>query len=127
MQNINPLRKPFYKLGTGIGFAMLSPLVLATQEEVLETIWRVSAYVFILFVIVIIVAVYFMRSRDKRRTPLGRIFEERKSIHLVGPDTSVTACVQKMTVEKIGALIIMDGDRLIGIFTERDGMILVLG
>ena len=126
MQNINRLRKPLYKLGAGIGFAMLSPVALAAQEEVLETIWRVSAYAFILFVVVIIVAVYFMRSRDKRRTPLGRIFEKRELIHAIGPDTPVTACVQKMTVEKIGALIVMDGERLIGIFTERDALNKVL-
>ena len=120
------MRNLFCKSSTGFGGALLSPAALATQEEVLETIWRVSAYACILFVIVIIVAVYFMRSRDQRRTPLGRIFEERESIHAVGPDTPVTACVQKMTVEKIGALIVMDGDRLIGIFTERDALNKVL-
>ncbi len=120
------MRKFSFKSGAGIGLTLLSPAVLAAQEEVLETIWRVSAYAFILFVIIIIVAVYFMRSRDKRRAPLGRIFEERESIHSVGPDTPVTACVQKMTVEKIGALIVMDGERLIGIFTERDALNKVL-
>ena len=120
------MRKFSFKSGAGIGLTLLSPAVLAAQEEVLETIWRVSAYAFILFVLIIIVAVYFMRSRDKRRAPLGRIFEERESIHSVGPDTPVTACVQKMTVEKIGALIVMDGERLIGIFTERDALNKVL-
>jgi CBS domain-containing protein len=115
-----------FKADTGIGLALLSPAVMAAQEQVLETIWRVSAYAFILFVIVIIVAVYYMRSQDKRRAPLSRIFEERESIHAVGPDTPVTACVQKMTVEKIGALIVMDGERLVGIFTERDALNKVL-
>ena len=120
------MRKLFFKSGAGIGLTLLSPAVLAAQEQVLETIWRVSAYAFILFVIIIIVAVYFMRSQDKRRTPLGRIFEERESIHAVGPDTPVTACVRTMTAEKIGALIVMDGERLIGIFTERDALNKVL-
>ena len=120
------MRKLFYKSGTGIGLALLSPAVLATQEELLTTIGKVPIYAFILFVIVVIVAVYFMRSRDKRGTPLGRIFEEREAIHSVGPDTPVTECVRTMTAEKIGALIVMDGERLIGIFTERDALNKVL-
>ncbi|MGB7541730.1 MAG: CBS domain-containing protein [Burkholderiales bacterium] len=120
------MRKLFYKSGTGIGLALLSPAALATQEELLTTISEASIYAFILLVIVVIVAMYFMRSRDKRGTPLGRIFEEREAIHSVGPDTPVTACVRTMTAEKIGALIVMDGERLIGIFTERDALNKVL-
>jgi CBS domain-containing protein len=83
-------------------------------------------YAFILFVIVVTVAVYFMRSRDKRATPLDRIFEAREAIHSVGPDTPVTECVRTMTAEKIGALIVLDGERLVGIFTERDALNKVL-
>ena len=120
------MRKLLYKSGTGIGLALLSPAVLATQEEVLTTIGKVPMYAFIVFVIVVIVGVYFMRSRDKRQTPLNRIFEEGEAIHSVGPDTPVTECVRLMTAEKIGALIVMDGERLIGIFTERDALNKVL-
>jgi CBS domain-containing protein len=120
------MRKLFYQSGTGIGLALLSPAVLATQEELLTTIGEVPMYAFILFVIIVSIAVYFMRSRDKRGTPLGRIFEEREAIHSVGPDTPVTECVRTMTAEKIGALIVMDGERLIGIFTERDALNKVL-
>ena len=121
------MSKLFFKSGTGIVLALLPPAALAMQEEVLTTIFgKLPMYAFILLLIVIIISVYFMRLRDKRRAPLGRIFEERESIHSVGPDTPVTACVQKMTVEKIGALIVMDGERLIGIFTERDALNKVL-
>jgi predicted transcriptional regulator len=52
-----------------------------------------------------------MRSRDKRAAPLSKIFEERKALHAVGPDTLVTECVRTMTVEKIGALIVMDREK----------------
>jgi CBS domain-containing protein len=120
------MRKLFYKSGTGIGLALLSPAVLATQEELLTTIGEMPMYAFIVFVIIVTVAVYFMTSRDKRGTPLGRIFEEREAIHSVGPDTPVAECVRTMTAEKIGALIVMDGERLIGIFTERDALNKVL-
>ena len=121
------MRKLFYKSGTGIGLALLPTAVLAMQEQLLGAITStLPMYAFILFVIVVIVAVYFMRSRDQRVTPLGGIFEEREAIHSVGPDTPVTECVRKMTAEQIGALIVMDGEKLIGIFTERDALNKVL-
>jgi CBS domain-containing protein len=54
------------------------------------------------------------------------LFEQREAIHSVGPDALVTECVRKMAAEKIGALVVMDGDRLLGIFTERDALNKVL-
>ena len=57
---------------------------------------------------------------------MNKIFEEGEAIHSVGPDTSVTECVRSMTASKVGALIVMDGKRLIGIFTERDALNKVL-
>jgi len=108
------------------GFALLSPAAFAAVEDVQTTIGKLTIYVFFLIVAVVIVAVYFMSIRDKRRTPLSRLFDKRDPIHSVGPDVSVTECVRTMTSEKLGALIIMDGQRLIGIFTERDAMNKVL-
>jgi signal-transduction protein with cAMP-binding, CBS, and nucleotidyltransferase domain len=86
----------------------------------------VPIYVLVVFAIVVSVAVYFKRLRDRRRVPLRRIFEECEAIHSVGPDTPVTECVRTMAAEEIGALIVMDGERLIGIFTERDALNKVL-
>ena len=120
------MRKLLYKSATAIGFALLSPAVFATLEEVQTTIQKVVIYAFILFLIVLTVGVYFMRIRDKRRAPLTRIFEKDEAIHSVGPDASVIECVRTMTSEKLGALIVMDGERLTGIFTERDALNKVL-
>ncbi len=120
------MKKLFCKSGAGIGLALLSPAAFATLEELQATIGQVPIYVLIVFTIVVSVAVYFMRSRDKRAAPLSRIFEARETIHSVGPDTPVTACVRTMTAEKIGALIVMEGERLTGIFTERDALNKVL-
>jgi len=114
------------KWGTGIGVALLSPAAFAAQEEVLATIWQVSAYACVLFVAAVILGVYFMRSRDKRRAPVDRIFEERKAIHSVEPGTAVIECVRMMAAKKIGALIVVDGEKLVGIFTERDALNKVL-
>ncbi|MBI3373734.1 MAG: CBS domain-containing protein [Betaproteobacteria bacterium] len=120
------MKKLLCKSGTGIGLALLSPAVLASQEELLTTIAKGLIYAIILFVIGVIVTVYFMRSRDRRGAPLGQVFEEREAIHSVGPDKPVAECVRMMTAEKIGALIVMDGETLTGIFTERDALNKVL-
>ncbi len=122
------MRKLVCQSATALGFALLSRLALAAQEEALDTIWRVSVYACVLFVAAVIVGVYFMRSRDKRRAPLDRIFEERKllQIHSVGPDAPVIECVRMMAAKKIGALIVIDGEKLVGIFTERDALNKVL-
>jgi CBS domain-containing protein len=122
------MSKLIYKLGSGIGLALLSsPVLAATLDEVQTTIFgQVQMYVFIAFVIIVIASVYFMKSRDKRQTPLNEIFEKGEAIHSVEPDTPVTECVRLMTAGKIGALIVMEGERLIGIFTERDALNKVL-
>ena len=120
------MRRLFCNIGTVIGLMLLSTPALATQEEMLDLIGKLPLYTFFFFVIVIILAVFFMRIRDKRVAPLSRIFEERDAIHAVGPDALVSECVRTMTTEKIGAIVIMDNGRLIGIFTERDALNRVL-
>lgn len=120
------MRKFLYRSTTAIGLVLLSPAVFATLEDVQTNVGKAVVYVFILFVIVVAVSVHFMRSRDKRRAPLTKVFETYGAMHSVGPDTSVTECVRTMTSEKIGAMIVMDGERLIGIFTERDALNKVL-
>jgi CBS domain-containing protein len=117
-----------YKLGAGIGFVLLSSAALAASEseQALTTVTNMFIYAFILFVVVVGVLVYFLRSQDKRRTPLESLFTERETIHSVGPDTLVTECVRIMSTKKIGALIVIDGEKLVGIFTERDALNKVL-
>jgi CBS domain-containing protein len=122
------MRKLYCKSGTGIGLALLSPAVFAMQaEEVLPTIiGKLPMYAFALFLVVVIIGVYSMRLRDKRRAPVGRLFGAREAIHSVGADTPVAECVRMMTAKKIGAMIVMDGEKLVGIFTERDALNKVL-
>jgi CBS domain-containing protein len=116
------MKKLANKMGAGVGATLLCPAALAAQAGVFETIFRMSIYGVILFVGVVFVGVFIMRSRDKRRAPLSRIFEEREAIHSVGPDTPVIECVRTMASERIGALMVIDGEKLVGIFTERDAL-----
>jgi CBS domain-containing protein len=122
------MSKLHYKLSAGIGFVLLSSAALAASEseQALTTVTNVFIYAFILFVAIVGVLVYFMRLRDKRRTPLDALFNERETVHSVGPNTLVTECVRTMTTKQIGALIVMDGEELVGIFTERDALNKVL-
>ena len=121
------MRKLPYKSGTVIGLSLLSPAVRAAQlEEVQTIVGELPTYALVLFAIVVAVYVTYKRLRDKHSAPLNRIFEGGEAIHSVGPDTPITECVRTMTAEKIGALIVMEGERLIGIFTERDALTKVL-
>ena len=121
------MRKLYCKSGTAIGFALLPIAAFAAQLEQLQTAFNtVVLYAVVLFVIVVGFYAYFMRLRDKRKAPVGRLFEARETIHAVGPDTPVAECVRTMTAKRIGALIVMDGPKLVGIFTERDALNKVL-
>src|SRR6195256_6851943 len=42
------------------------------------------------------------------------------TLHTVSPDTTVGEAVALMAQHRIGSTVVMDGTRLIGIFTERD-------
>lgn len=47
---------------------------------------------------------------------------ERKgaSVFFVPPDVTVTAAVQEMNRHKVGSVLVLEGQQLVGIFTERD-------
>lgn len=112
-------------VGAGLGLA--SPTALAaTQEEALAIVTELMLYACIVFGVVVIASVYFMRSRDRRLAPLLRVFAAGEAIHSVAPDASVFDCVRLMTARKVGALLVIDDGKLRGIFTERDALNKVL-
>jgi CBS domain-containing protein len=52
---------------------------------------------------------------------LKRILEEKgDTVHSVEPETTVLDAVRRMNQHRVGALLVMDGERPVGIFTERD-------
>ena len=48
-------------------------------------------------------------------------------IHSVDPQATVLSAIQKMNQHKLGALIVMHRDRVVGMFTERDVLRRVVG
>ncbi|MCK5075542.1 MAG: CBS domain-containing protein [Calditrichia bacterium] len=48
------------------------------------------------------------------------LVEKGKGMISVTPDTTIHEAIKTMVVNKIGAVLIKDGDEIIGIYTERD-------
>jgi CBS domain-containing protein len=83
--------------------------------------------VLVVSTIVTVVFVCFRQLPDKRAATLQTILgDEIGATHSVEADALVVECVRKMTDNKIGALMVMDGGKLVGIFTERDALSRVL-
>ncbi len=62
------------------------------------------------------------------QTPLRTLLGQKKGkTQAVSPSTSVSDAVKVMIDNKIGSVLVMDGERLVGIFTERDVLRRVVG
>jgi len=118
MRNLNA------KSAIGIELALLSPTAFAAQlEDVQNFVGAAGFVIFLVFTIIVAVLVF---AKDKRAAPLQALCDASDAIHSVGPEAPVMECVRKMTEKRIGGLIVMNGEKLIGIFTERDALIKVL-
>jgi CBS domain-containing protein len=53
--------------------------------------------------------------------PVAKLLEQKtERVEAVAPQTTIAQAVARMNERRIGSLLVMDGDRLVGIFTERD-------
>lgn len=87
-----------------------------------------SFYVLLLFGLVVAIGIFIHRGKGERSEPVSKMLGERSAaVHSVTPEVSVTECVRKMNELRIGAMLVIESDRLVGIFTERDAMTRVLG
>lgn len=61
-------------------------------------------------------------------TPLSILLEQKgNKVVSVTPETSIQACVETMRNAHIGAVVVLDEEQLVGIFTERDVLNKVAG
>jgi len=51
---------------------------------------------------------------------------ERRKLLIAAPQTSVSKAAKMMADKQVGALLVVDDERLIGIFTERDALYRVI-
>ncbi len=63
----------------------------------------------------------------RRRVHLVHDIMKRRHPVVAGPDETAQAAAARMTEEACGSVLVCDGDRLRGIFTERDLMTRVVG
>lgn len=60
--------------------------------------------------------------------PVSVLLDSKESqIHAVSLSATAFDAVQKMIEAKIGSVLVVDGDALVGIFTERDVLVRVVG
>jgi CBS domain-containing protein len=53
--------------------------------------------------------------------PVLKLLEQKgESLEAVSPQTTVIEAIERMNRRRIGSILVMEGDRLAGIFTERD-------
>ena len=111
-----------------IGLALFSPATFAVQlEEAQMFVGKAGLYALVLIAIITVVFVSLRQLPDKRAATLQTILSNEAGVtHSVAADALVVECVRKMTDNKVGALMVMDGGKLVGIFTERDALSRVL-
>jgi len=61
-------------------------------------------------------------------TPVSALIERKGSdVHAVASSVTITEAVAEMNKHRIGSILVVDGDRIEGIFTERDVLVRVVG
>lgn len=61
-------------------------------------------------------------------TPISALLERKASVvHAVAPTTTVAEAVAEMNRHCVGSVVVLNGGRLMGIFTERDVLQRVVG
>ena len=113
---------------TSVVLLLLSRTSFAEDVTLPMPVLEWSFYILLIFALVVGVGIFFKRGKDKRTESLSELLEEHHaSVHSVHPDVSVTECVRQMNEQQIGAMLVVEDDQLLGIFTERDAITKVLG
>lgn len=117
---------PLFTASASLG--LLPGLALAKEVDLPLPILEWSFYILLLFALIVAIGIFFKRGKDKRTESMSELLKEHHAvIHSVDPGISVTQCVRQMNDQKIGAMLVIEDDKLVGIFTERDAVIKVLG
>jgi CBS domain-containing protein len=121
--------KGFLTITATTFLSLASAPLLAEDVKLVAPVLQWSFYIFLIFALAVAVGIFFLRKKQEiTDEPLANLIEGADSeIHYVSPYTSVVECVQRMNRHKIGAMLVMEDDKLVGIFTERDCLTRVVG
>ncbi len=88
-----------------------------------------SFYILLIFAAFVAIGIFFLvKGKNGPNESLSTLLDEQyPEIHSVRPDVSVSECVRQMNGYRIGAMLVMVDEQLLGIFTERDAITRVLG
>ena len=69
----------------------------------------------------------FTQTFVPMNSPISALLDSKESvIHTVPPHATVFEAVQKMVAARIGAMLVVDDGKLVGIFSERDVLVRVV-
>ena len=110
-------------------FLLLSHSAVAEEVALPAPVLEWSVYILLIFAALVAIGIgIFMKGKNGTYDTLGSLLDDQKSIvHSVGPEVSVIECVCLMNEFRIGSLLVIADDQLLGIFTERDAITRVLG
>ena len=108
---------------------LMSGPVWAEEVTLPAPVLEWSVYILLIFAACVAIGIaVFKKGRNGEGETLGNLlYEQNPMIHSVNPTVSVTECVKRMNELRIGAMLVMENDKLVGIFTERDAITRVLG
>ncbi len=120
--------RTLYTIAVSVAFLLWWGTAFAADVELPAPVLEWSFYILLIFAFFVAIGIFFSRGKNGKNEMLsGLLDRENANIHTVSPDISVTECVRQMNEHRIGAMLVMEGERLAGIFTERDAMTGVLG
>ena len=121
--------KPISAFTPIVILSLLSTTAFAEDVTLPAPVLEWSVYILLFFAACVAVGIaVFKKGKNGEDDTLGSLlFERSPMIHSVNPEISVTACVNQMNELNIGAMLVMENDQLLGIFTERDAITRVLG
>ncbi len=121
------MRKVQTKVSSFHAGLLLPSAALAGHADPAAPLNELLVLGFVILIVAVGVGVYFSRNRDPKEEPLASVLgSERPDPHAVAPDTSTKDCVRKMDAENVGAVLVVENEKLAGIFTERDALKKVL-
>jgi len=108
---------------------LLSQTALAEEVDLPAPFLEWSVYIVLIFAVCVAIGISISaRGKSGPGGILDSLIDEKNPVvHSVRSDVSVTECVRRMNKLKIGAMLVMEDDQLLGIFTERDAITRVLG
>lgn len=104
------------------------PSAFAEEVDLPVPFLEWSFYVLLIFGLAVAIGIFIRRRKNGESEPLSDLLDSTgRKVYSVNPAISVTECVKQMNDLRIGAMLVMEDDRLVGIFTERDALTRVLG